>query len=210
MASLDDLVAAAERTLTGDVAQELAGVYGDLFVFPENQRLESFPGCDVDLLLLAYENQHICMWGLALEGPNAGRVLVGLEGSDGATSLVYVESIEEFVAARRWDGDCLRGPLVQAQGQAIDAASLRWLESRFVEAMPTYGWPCEENRRFEGHGLKVMIWICEDQTDWYISGSETALRANLPAIAELSDLSAALWSDDEVGLAVLRYIQSGA
>lgn len=69
--------------------------------------------------------------------------------------------------------------------------------------MSTHWWPCERNLRFERGSIMLMLWLCEEQSDWCVSGSVTELRAILPYLRELSDLRTSLWSDDERGIQLL-------
>jgi hypothetical protein len=191
-------------------AEELAAVYDDEPVYPNDLVIEEphagnfFPEWDGSVLLISHENQGVCSWGLSLDGPQAGAILVGGDLVVGNTTVVYASNISEFVAGRRWDGRCLNGqPLLQAQANELDELSLEYLNDRFTEGLRTFGWPCERNYRFAGSGLLIMLWACADQCDWWISGSESSIAASLPELRQLSDLSQTLWSNDEAGTSLL-------
>src|SRR5215469_1898983 len=84
----------------------------------------------------------------------------------------YAAAIEDFIAARRWDHLCLSAPLgLQAQAIELDEASLAYLQVRLPPVVETAGWPGTRQYRFEGRGLRVMLWSYPGQCDWWISAS---------------------------------------
>lgn len=77
----------------------------------------------------------------------------------GRATVVYAASVAGFIAARRWDHRCLNaGPVLQAQAAEVDPASLGYLQARLAPAVATAGWPGSWQYRFEGHGVRVMLW----------------------------------------------------
>lgn len=207
----EDLLALAGALLTVSVASETAEVYTDEPVFPRATMIEgpadedtSFPGWGGEVLVLAYENQGVCAWGLALDGEFAGSVVVGGDLSAGKTTVAYAESLEEYIDARRWDRTCLRQePLLQAQAGALDQHALDAISSAGRALTSTHGWPYAVNRRFEVGDLRIMLWADSECCDWWISGPEHAVRARLPMLVTLSDLRTTLWSNDARGIRLL-------
>lgn len=198
------------RVLDSATAEEIAAVYDDQPVYPNDLVIEEprsgrfFPEWYGSVLLISHENQGVCSWGLSLDGPQAGAVVVGGDLVVGNATVVYASSIAEFVAGRRWDGRCLNGqPLLQAEANELDELSLEFLRDHFTEVPSTFGWPCERNYRFGGRELLIMLWACADQCDWWISGPESSIAAFLPELRQLSDLGQTLWSNDEAGAALL-------
>lgn len=136
---------AVERLLTADVAREIAKTFGDSPVYPERVVVDSpaghsrrFPGWPGPVLVLSDENQGVCSWGVPLDG-SSHQVLVGgdLVGTGHAT-VAYAASVEDFIAARRWDCQCLRPPLLMAQAAGLDQASLEYLRARLVPAVDSW------------------------------------------------------------------------
>ncbi len=166
--------------------------------------IDRFPGWPDDVLMLATENQGVCARGLSLGGSRDGAVVVAGDLVGGSDAVVYCDDLETYIAARRWDDLCLRPPLLVAQAAPIDTASIEYLNEHFEKRWTTRGWPCAENLRFQRDGLKVMLWSCVGQCDWWISGPAPALGAILDDLSALSDLKTALWSNDEVGVELLR------
>src|ERR1700759_485703 len=82
----------------------------------------------------------VCSWGVPL-GTDSGEVLVGGGLLDAGDATVrYAASAADFIAARRWDGQCLSGePLLQAQAPELDGASLARLEGLLSPTVPTAG-----------------------------------------------------------------------
>jgi len=157
------------------------------------------------VLVLADENQGVCSWGVPLDG-DRGPVLVGGELLDAGNSTVrYAASVEDFIAARRWDRRCLdAGPLLQAQAPELDQASLGHLQSLLSPAVSTAGWPGSRQYRFEGLGVRVLLWSAAGQCDWWISATgEDSLRAFTAGLLELPGLREALWSNDDAGARLL-------
>jgi hypothetical protein len=206
---------AVEQTLTAEIVDELAEVFDEEFVYPARTVVsgpdddeELFPGCAVPVLVISIENQGICVWGVPLEPEAADPpVLVGGEllGEPEPTTVEYAPNIAHFIAARRWDEACLgQQPLLQAQGRPIDSESLAFLRHRFVEVLPTTGWPANAQHRFEDGPVKVMVWSGGDQCDWWISGTDhVALAAVVKELLSLSDLRSTLWSNDPDGESLL-------
>jgi hypothetical protein len=63
----DDLLAVADRTLTTELAQQVADAYSDVVVFPPQRIIEGaddeeryLPGWPDPVLLLSQENQGVC------------------------------------------------------------------------------------------------------------------------------------------------------
>jgi hypothetical protein len=209
------------EALTASVTDELAAVFGDQVVFPhrtlvddpgDEQRL--FPGWPTPVLVVSHENQGVVSWGVPLGDPSPP-VLVGGDMDDPEAgfsgTLVYAPSVEAFIAARRWDRTCLsREPLVQAQAEVLDDGSLAVLRAQFDEGPATRGWPGHTQYRFEGRGVKLMLWAGSRQCDWWLSGTDTDTIAEVVTdLMELSDLREAFWSNDLAGDALLREIKGG-
>jgi hypothetical protein len=126
-----------------------------------------------------------------------------------ARTVRYALCIEDFIAARRWDRDCLRRePLLQAQAVPLDGPTLDLLRARFREVLPTRGWAGAEQYRFEEHDVKIMLWSGPSQCDWWISGTDAlGLRNVIEKLMTTSDLRTSLWSNDELGEALLQEIR---
>lgn len=70
------------------------------------------------------------------------------------------------------------------------------------------GWPGHTVHRFEGRGVKIMLWDGPGQCDWWISAADvTTLQATATAVVPLSDLRTSLWSTDPEGVALLGQIR---
>lgn len=213
--------AAAGRLLTAE-ADEIARTFGDQPVCPQRILVDCpagaphaqpgssrrFPGWPGPVLVLSDESQGVCSWGVAAGG--SGEVLVGgdLPGAGSATA-VYAASVAEFIAARRWDHRCLTAsPVLQAQVAELDPASLGYLQARLAPAVATAGWPGSRQYRFEGHGVRVMLWPGAGQCDWWISAAGTpSLRQFAASLLDLSDLRQALWPSDEDGVRLLGEVR---
>jgi hypothetical protein len=220
-----EMPAAVTRLVTADVAKEIAAAFGDQPVYPERIKVDSpglpsldgggpmrrFPGWPGPVLVLSDENQGVCSWGVPLGGGST-KVLVGgdlLDAGPERTTVTYAASVEDFIAARRWDSACMQPPLLQAQAAELDQASLGYLRGRLAPAVATAGWPGPRQYRFEGHEVRVMLWSSSAQCDWWISASgESALKAFAADLLELSDLRTSLFSDDDAGARVLNELRS--
>ena len=60
---MDELLTHARAVLDTVTATEIAKVYGDDVVFPEQVVISRFPGWSGDVLVLATENQGVCRVG---------------------------------------------------------------------------------------------------------------------------------------------------
>jgi hypothetical protein len=206
-------IPAALAALTADVADEIAAVFGDQVVFPARIEVDRFPGWPDRVLVLSHENQGVVTWGVPLGVPDPP-VLVGgdLEDPSGDDwtegTVVYARSVAEFIAVRRWDAACLVEPLLQAQAQPLDDASLRYLREHYDERTGTTGWPASAQYRFEHGRVKILLWAGRDQCDWWISSPDAANLAMVAtALLPLSDLRTSLWSNDSTGDALLAEIR---
>jgi hypothetical protein len=220
--AVEDVVVPAvlADTLTAGTAEEIAALYGDQVVFPQQIIVDdtddshrSFPGWPTRVLVIAHENQGVVSWGVPLGDPSPP-VLVGGERDDSTNSpgtVVYAPSVEAFIAARRWDRTCWnREPLVQAQAAVLDDISLAVLRTRFHERPATQGWPGHTQYRFEANGVKIMLWSGSQQCDWWLSGTDTGTLATIITdLMDISDLRETLWSNDVAGDTLLRQIHGG-
>ena len=163
-----------------------------------------FPGWPEPVLVLSSENQGVCSWGVQL-GDHNGEVLVGGYLFDaGQATVRYAGSVEDFIAARLWDCACLSAPLLQAQGAALDQASLDYLAARLAFVGTTTGWPGTRQYRFEGQDVRVLLWASSRHCDWFISApGEPSLKAFAAGLLNLSNLRRFLYSDDDAGARVL-------
>lgn len=202
---------AVERLLTADVAEEIAKTFGDSPVYPERVVVDSpasrsrrFPGWPGPVLVLSDENQGVCSWGVPLDG-SGHQVLVGGDLLDtGHATVAYTASVEDFIAARRWDYQCFRPPLLMAQAAGLDQASLGYLQARLAPAVATTGWPGPRQYRFEHQDVRVMLWSCSGQCDWWISAPDKlSLKTFAAGLLGLSNLRRALYSNDDCGAQVL-------
>lgn len=203
---------AVERLLTADVAREIAKTFTDTPVYPEQIVVDtpagpsrSFPGWPGPVLVLAYENQGVCSWGVPLDG-DSRQVLVGGDLLDaGHSTVTYTASVEDYIAARRWDAQCFRPPVLMAQAVELDQASLGYLQARLAPAVATAGWPGPRQYRFEHRDVRVMLWAFSGQCDWWISASnERSLKEFAAGLLDLSNLRRALYSNDDRGDQVLH------
>jgi hypothetical protein len=193
---------AVETLLTADVAREIARAYGDRPIYPDqividrpDQERRRFPGWPEPVLVLADENQGACSWGVPLDGgPNGGQVLVGSE----RTTVTYTGSVEDFIAARRWDYECVNAAFcVSAQASALDEVSLGYLRGCCAPSVTTHGWPGMRQYRFEDQQVRVLLWSDTDQCDWLVSAmTEDALTDFTADLLTLSSLRTARWADE--------------
>jgi hypothetical protein len=209
--------AEVERLMTAQVAREIAGVFADSIVYPEQVVVDTpdsnwfgaerqFPGWPGDVLVLSVENQGVCSWGVPL-GTHSCEVLVGGSLLDAGDATVrYAASVADFIAARRWDRQCLRrDELLQAQAPELDETSLARLEGLLSPGLSTAGWPGSRQYRFEGDGVRVMLWAQEGQCDWWISAaSEVQLTAFTAQLVDLPGLRGYLWANSDAGERALR------
>lgn len=208
---------AVKRLLTADVAAEIASAFSGQPVYPEHVVVDgpgsaafglerSFPGWPGPVLVLSYENQGVCSWGVPVDGGDHCPVLVGGDLlDDGKTTVEYAASVADFIAAWRWDLRCLTaGPVLQAQAAELARSELGYLRARLSPATETAGWPGSRQYRFEGQGVQVLLWSQRGQCDWWISAvSEESLRAFAAGLLDLPGLRDTLWSNDEAGTRLL-------
>lgn len=192
-------------------ASALAQAYSDQLVFPVVVQIDRGPNFDFfpawdgsEVLVLCHENQGVVTWGLDLDAGGESRVIVGGDLEGARSTEVYVSDVESFARCRLWDLVCLDSqPLLQAQADPLDEASLRELRANWHAESLTFGWPARANYRFERDSLRLMIWAGREQADWWLSGPPAELEIALPSLRELSNLDDALWSNDEAGTAIL-------
>lgn len=204
---------AALAEFTADLADELALTYTDQVVYPRLTVIDRpgaperhFPTAPTPVLLLAIENQGVCAWGVPLDGHDNPPVIVSGELSDGSdTTIEYAADVEAYVAARRWDAQCLSSAVVlQAQAKPVDPTTLAYLRAGYEQSSSTAGWPGDVTYRFRNGPVRIMLWAAPDQCDWFIAGADTdELARATAALLPYSDLRASLWSHDTVGQELL-------
>jgi hypothetical protein len=164
-----------------------------------------FPEWDGSVLLLLRENQNVCRWGLALDGPSAGEIVVGGYLGNGQGTVVHrIGGLAAFVASRTWDAHIAREPLLQTCAAPLDDPTLATLRAGFAERVTTFGWPSATNRRFERGGVRIWLNVGERECYWCISGPDDELRAALLRLRHCSDLDTSLWSNDAGGMSLLN------
>jgi hypothetical protein len=205
-----------ERLLTADVAVEIAEVFTDNVIYPDRIVVDGpasgrpgpgrrFPGWPGPVRVLSDENQGVCSWGVPLGGGRCP-VLVGGELLDaGEATVRYAASVEDFIATRRWDRRCLTsGPLLQVQAPELDEYSIGHLKALLSPAVATAGWPGSRQYRFQGLGVRALLWSAAGQCDWWISADgEQHLRAFAADLLALPGLRRTLWSNDDTGTRLL-------
>jgi hypothetical protein len=210
-------IPAALANFTAGMAEELALTYTDQVVYPRHIVIDPpgapdrrFPAWPTPVLLLAIENQGVCAWGLPLDGDDNPPVIVSGERSDGSdTTIPYAADLDAYVAARRWDNQCLSSPVVlQAQADPVDPTTLAYLHANYEQLPSTTGWPGELTYRFRNGPVRIMLWAGADQCDWFISGTDTDQLANATAaVLPCSDLRTSLWSNDTAGQQLLHRLR---
>lgn len=132
-----------------------------------------------------------------------------LEG--GPSTVPYAASVQDFIAARRWDRQCLaREPVMMAQAAELDQAALSYLQTRLLQVPGTGGWPGQRQYRLEDerNDVQVMLWAGAGQCDWHVSAaSRDSLRAVAAGLMELPSLRQALWSNDEASTRMLSELR---
>ena len=194
--------AAVEGLLTADVAREIARAYGDRPIYPEHILLDApdrpsllggrrFPGWPGPVLVLADESQGACSYGVPLDGD---QVLVG--GVHRRT-VPYAASVREFLAARRWDYQCVSSELcAAAQTAELDQASLDFLQAHCRPSVVTNGWPGIRQYRYERHDVRVLLWADNGCCEWLVSAAtEASLVAFIGALRQVPALRTARWAD---------------
>ena len=197
--------------LTLEVAREIA-IYDDTVVFPEEVLVyepgdgnEYFSDYPTPILVLMFENQGVCAWGVPL-GVDHPPVLVGDEF--GVTR--FSPNIETFIAARRWDDACFSlGPtMIQAQAEPLPDVARRFLDERYESRITTHGWPGHTQLRYESGSTRIMLWLSEEQCDWFIAAKSAGeLEDAMRSLIALSDLATSAWSLEKEGEAILRRIR---
>jgi hypothetical protein len=194
---------------------ELTAVMAEAYeahpIFPEHARLIDGRYVTPDrgpVLLLFYENQGVCAWGVPCATESESAVLVG-EKRAGEPPQVssYATTVDAFARAWIWDRRVLHTRCtLMAQADPLDAGDLAQLRAMYQELEPSFGWPGRRNLRFEGDGdFAIALWDGRGQCDWWIVSPEAPLlKSQLPKLRRLSNLERALWSNDECGMELLR------
>jgi len=198
--------------LTPEVACEIA-VYSDTIVFPEQILIHHptdpdsyFPNYPHPVLVLMFENQGVVAWGVPL-GVARPPVLVG---SDEVPVTETAPDIETFIAARRWDAACFaHGPtMIEAQAEPLPDSAKRFLDAHYHPNLTTHGWPGHTNLRYESDSARIMLWLGEEQCDWFITAASIQeLEATTRSLIGLSDLATSAWSIDKEGQMILNRIR---
>ncbi len=199
-----------------DLLDAVAEVFDGRACWPHEVRWGAegyLPTAPDGVLMLMWENQGVCAWGVPLDRGDNPPVLVGGDLHDGQTLLEFSPSIGEFVFAFAWDAVAMRQePLLQAQAAELDRETEDFLVARYRQSVMTRGWPCGRNLRFEGDsGIRILLWSCEGQCDWWVSATDPAvLRREAEVLMSLSDLRTSFWSNENGGVDLLRELRGEA
>jgi len=131
---------------------------------------------------------------------------------DDEPPIEYAADLATFACAWAWDQCTLEGtPVIQAQAVALDHRTEQFLSSSLEQLVTTRGWPCHRNLRFENDEVTVLLWACDGQCDWWITGrTEDALERWTATLMGFSNLRTSLWSNDDAGVDLLARIRPQA
>jgi hypothetical protein len=159
---------------------------------------------DRGLLVFRCENQGVCAWAVRLDGDDPPVIVDDdLQFRHGTVSA---PSFSTHLHAWMWDYALVlsRDLLVQAQNRVLSATALESLRHEFDVGPLTYGWPGHRQYRFSRRDERILIWVSEDQADWWLSAdSEDSLRRLLTTVWDVDHVGKSLWSHSERGEAAL-------
>jgi hypothetical protein len=163
------------------------------------------------LLYIRTENQGVCAWAVLLDDRDDPEVAVSYD--DLNEWQPQADTFSDYVFSGIWDwGLALRSDwLIQAQNGPLSEKALDRLRQHFRETVRTYGWPGDNQYRFEGDGLRLLLWsVAGGQTDWWLAADdELRLAEAARKIWLLDDVGKAFWSNTGEGEAALARIATG-
>jgi hypothetical protein len=122
---------------------------------------------------------------------------------------LQAHTFSDYIYSGIWDFH--QGPcewVIEAQNGPLSEGALDHLRQHFHETVRTYGWPGDDQYRFEGDGLRLLLWsVPGDQTDWILSAdNEPSLAEGARKIWHLDDVGKAFWSHKKKSDAALDRI----
>ena len=189
-ATIADLPAEVVTLLTPELCEEMAATFCDRIYYPRFIAIETpdddefdFPGLSEPVLYLFGEDQGIMDLGVAISREGYPVFVSYDEDDDPRRVLLHAPSLTEFIASRKFDGSVLGGAIVIcAQAPKLAEDVLAHLSSRLSRGPHTEAWPTEAQYRFEGEGVRVLLWDWDEgQCDWYVSGADLNVVARFVA-----------------------------
>lgn len=197
-----------------DLMAAIAAVYDGRAAAPVEVLLNDghLPGVDEPVLMLMFENQGVCSWGVPLERGENPPVLVGGDLTSGVVTVEHAASLPAFAAAYAFDAFChQRSPMLMAQAAELDQETRSQLATRYRVVVETLGWPGLQQLRFveDLSGVTIVLWSDQGQCDWWITApSIESLEREVRNLMGFSNLESALWSNDRDGIAVLQRVKA--
>ncbi len=165
------------------------------------------------LLYIRSENQGVCGWAVRLDDGDDPTVVVNYGAiADPGEWQIQADTFSDYVFSGIWDFGPVPSELViQAQNGPLSENALDHLRLHFRESVRTWGWPGDAQYRFEGDGLRLLLWsVTGGQTDWFLTADdEPSLTEAARKIWHLDNVGDALWSNTEKGEAALARITAG-
>lgn len=163
------------------------------------------------LLPFKNENQGVCAWAIMLDGSADPPVYVDVD-SNGTQWNMQAPTFSAYVHACVWDYVFVldQPAIVQAQNGPLSRVAVIELRRRLSEQPPTFGWPGSTQFRFAATDHALLIWVGEDQADWFVGARDaSALESALQAVWNIDSVGQSLYAGSEIGKAVLGKIRGG-
>ncbi len=164
------------------------------------------------LLVIRHENQGVCRWAARLDGSDDPPVVVAYDSALRGWQRC-ADRFSDYVYSCVWDYTFVFGRelLIQAQNGPLTEAALRELRSQFGVELTTYGWPGHTQYRFEKDDRHLLIWVQDDQADWWLAAdAERSVAEAMDLVWRLDQVGDAFWSNTDDGQAVVDRMRSAA
>lgn len=151
------------------------------------------------------ENQSVCTWAIDINSGQDPDVLVAVDCDE--KLWVYVQSFSNYVYSCVWDYAICMGNsiVVMSNNIKFSAESKAALESMFEPEITTHGWPGDNQFRYSGQGVQILVWDSKDQADWFISSeNEIAIIAALRKINDLDGVGATLYGNTGIAVGTIK------
>lgn len=178
----------------------------------EEDESEELLAWDKGYLIIRFEEQGVCKWGVELNGSNDPPVAVSYRvtpyDSDEQGWTRATDTFSHYVYNCVWDGQALsRKWLAEAENGPLSNIALETLREEFVTGPVSYGVPGDVQYRFERGSQRILLWVEDEGCDWSASADDRRSFLDLlKSIGQLDDVMSRFYSATPAADALIKRV----
>jgi len=168
-------------------------------------RWHNYDPIDDKILPFMNENQHVCVWGIRLDGADDPAVVVEVDSGTLPRWQLCAEHFSDWLGCQVENFRVLQSSWFVAQAPELTDNIVGFLRQHFEEGMQTHAWPGETNYRFFNSRAELILWSTKGQCDWWIAPRSADLVATaLDEIEEIAGIGRVIYAPREEHEGLLR------